>query len=246
MENADTRNLAIIGIDPAPRKGLCVWGAKGFELKVPALQSREWLRQQMARQHSLLVAWDAPVSFDRSVSFSDRPVDKALRAFISEHVKSNEIENKAVSVLTFSGCQHWAITCEVLRTPFGQDAAAAVLPKVPVEIKQGLNVVEVHPAVTLALWWMDKKLAKPMPRYKGSPEACAAIARALDLPTEASRDDDILDAYVAYRMAVDFVNGSAIWVGTPVVGGYVLPLTADRQWGLQERVQRALGDFRKP
>jgi len=67
-----------------------------------------------------------------------------------------------------------------------------------------------------------------MPRYKGSyskrgPETIAANLATLQIPNEAATSDDHLDAWVAWRLASDFLEGSATMVGTPAEGAYLLP-----------------------
>jgi len=37
-------------------------------------------------------------------------------------------------------------------------------------------------------------------------------------------DDDHLDAWVAWKMGVDFVAGKAAWFGSASAGGYVVPV----------------------
>ena len=88
--------------------------------------------------------------------------------------------------------------------------------------------IEVHPAVTLAVWWLSQEGVSTMRRDKGgSDEAAAArkdIAGAIgNVPQAALASDDALDAWAAWRMGRDFLTGQAEWVGDPVRGGYVLP-----------------------
>jgi len=244
MDDDRDPRLLVLGVDPAPGKGLCVWGPGGLEAPVPALQSREWLRGRTQGYAQVLVAWDAPVSFDSSLSLSDRPVDKAVRAFISEQVAKNMLHRGAVSVRPFSGCPHWTITCEVLGLPFSREGESAQVLAEPHGLANGLNVVEVHPAVTLAIWWLEANLGRPMPRYKQDEAACSRIAGALGLPLPEGELDDALDALVSQRMGTDFMAGRAIWVGSPLMGGYVLPRSALDRWQLGERVQQALRQVR--
>jgi hypothetical protein len=72
-----------------------------------------------------------------------------------------------------------------------------------------------------------------MPRYKGSASECGKIVDKLSpfleqigagpVPPDARLSDDNLDAWVAWRMGMDFLSGNAVWCGSPKQGGYVLP-----------------------
>jgi hypothetical protein len=44
----------------------------------------------------------------------------------------------------------------------------------------------------------------------------------LEIPDTAGRDDDHLDAWVAWKMADQFLRGKADWLGSPAAGGYVV------------------------
>ena len=138
-------------------------------------------------------------------------------------VTENHLAKGAVSVLPFAGCPHWAITCATLGLPFVSESAPRTwkLVERPDEITSP-SVIEVHPAVALALMWVERNVPTPMPRYKGDPDACAAIATALELPAEAGEDDDMLDAFIAYQLAVAFREDRASWLGHPAHGGYVV------------------------
>ncbi len=108
----------------------------------------------------------------------------------------------------------------------------------------GTWVLEVHPAVALAVWWADlQNVTHPMPRYKNNTEACRQIAMTLGfhgLTQLDQLDDDILDSYVAWRLGRQFLTGESIWIGNPHIGGYVLPKIAEDKWSLQTKVQKSI------
>lgn len=225
----------VVGIDPAPAKAAAIVFGSGVDTSTRDTSS--WLDEQRRSHQRVLVAWDAPISFSPAFGYSDRPIDKAIRAFLATQVQANRLAKAAVSALPFSGCPHWAITCGVLGRPFGAGAGSEY--RVPATKSDlagaGAYVIEVHPAVTLGLWWMAENPGKPMLRYKpggGLPgsdvrrnlEALAPLAsRRTGLPDRFFETDDLLDASVAWTMARQFVSGDAIWVGAPDHGGYVLP-----------------------
>jgi predicted nuclease with RNAse H fold len=215
--------ILTIGIDPAPAKPAVEWSADGKrEIAARDLPAR--METLAATGAPTLVGWDAPLSFETS-RFSHRTIDALAGRWMRRQVKEGRLAKGAVSVLPFVGCPHWAITCEALGIPFRSSSRAHPAWKLvasPDEI-DGACVIEVHPAVALAVRWVASGAADPMPVYKRDPEACARIAARLGIPSESATDDDTLDAYVAYELTVVFARGTARWVGNPASGGYVLP-----------------------
>ena len=212
------------GVDPAPSKKTAIWSAGGLE-RVQAAKTPERFAQ-IAAAGPVLVAWDAPLSFASS-HYSDRAVDRATRKWVKEQIAEGRLAKGAVSVLPFAGCPHWAITCATLGMPFASPSARHTwkLVERPDDITSP-SVIEVHPAVALALMWVERRVPTPMPRYKGDADACAAIAKALELPWNEGDDDDALDALVAYQLAVAFRENRARWLGNPANGGYVVMRSA--------------------
>lgn len=237
MPQGDTRTLAstsareveILGIDPAPSKKTVVWW-QGAAQSLSSAEVREFVEDRL-KASAVLIAWDAPLTFDPAHGFSDRPVDREARRWIKRKVQQNRVEPGAVSVLPFTGCSHWAISCHVLGRPFGSPpdglevAPATYLPPTP-----GCGfVVEVHPAVALAILWLEKYAHKPFPRYKGGRQfanQCERIAQNLGFPEKAGTCDDALDAYMAWWLADRFTRGEAFFFGESHSGGYLLPRLA--------------------
>jgi len=219
----------IVGIDPAPTKPAvtCTDGTDFQEIAASDLAA--CVSDLLKKNNRVLIAWDAPLSFDPKNGYSDRPVDRKVRAWVK--AQGERISPKAVSVLPFSGCSHWAISCGVLGMPFGEGPAGLQLAQRPQDGDK--LVVEVHPAVTLALWWVAHVEGEPMPKYKGvkkgemetAIEAIRSRLSEIGIPDQAGKNDDYLDAWVAWKMGRDFVDGRAAWVGSPDEGGYVLPAT---------------------
>lgn len=209
----------VIGIDPAPSKA-CVAYSEGVWDEIAPSALRAYVADAIAASQSTLVAWDAPLSYDRA-NQSDRVIDKAARRWVKRQVNAGRFDPKAVHALPFSGVPHWAVTCDALGLPFcfppGGLQLASTVPS------DGPAAIEVHPAVALGAWWIEAKCSEPMPRYKQDPVACARIASVLDFPSGASASDDTLDAYVAHRLGELFLVGDALWVGSPRIGGYVMP-----------------------
>ncbi len=104
--------------------------------------------------------------------------------------------------------------------------------------------MEVHPAVALAVWWAEREdVPFPMPRYKNDVEACRQIATTLgfhELARLDLLDDDVLDSFVACRLGRQFLTGESVWIGDPLIGGYLLPKNAEHKWSLQSKVQESM------
>jgi predicted nuclease with RNAse H fold len=220
----------VVGIDPAPSKAsiACIDGGR-FQAVEPA-DLRSFVRRLLAEHDQVLLAWDAPLSFDPASGFSDRPVDREIRAWVRKEVANGFLRKGAVSVLPFCGCPHWAISCAALGMPFGHAPSGLKLATTPEDGKK--LVIEVHPAVSLARWWVSQRVPEPMPRYKrGRGIGATGVRAALDLirsrlpqiAEEAIVDDDHLDAWLAWKMGDGFLRGETQWVGSPREGGYVLP-----------------------
>lgn len=212
----------LIGLDPAPKKASVIW-CNGEAHRVPAHELRHELTKLIEGRDSVWLAWDAPLSFDPNVSFYERAVDRAAKAWVSKQAPE-VLQPTAVAAQPFAGCSHWAISCHVLGYPFGQELRLFELSS-DRPTDKGRFVFEVHPSVSLALLWRDHGCGTPLPRYKRSPKACRAIATALSFPDAAATNDDMLDAYVAFLMLDMLRNGTARCVGSPRGGSYLLPVT---------------------
>ena len=55
-------------------------------------------------------------------------------------------------------------------------------------------------------------------------------------------DDDILDTYVAHRLAIQFMSGESRWIGGVPHGGFILPKSAEDKWKLQMKFQEHIAD----
>lgn len=216
------KHYRVIGIDPAPTKPAVLYDGTVFRSVMPP-QIRKDIIDTAEGCSSLLIAWDAPLSF-ADTNFSDRSVDKAVRAWIKKQVAKKRFSAKAISARPFSQLAHWAISCFTLGLPFGRPPLGlTLLPSVPTQEQIGLFAVEVHPAVAMGAKWISLKFSDPFPCYKNNPTACAEIAQRLDFPKDAGKNDDNLDAYVAYWLGQLFLSGKASWLGNPATGGYVMP-----------------------
>lgn len=226
----------VLGIDPAPSKETWIYTDESTFLAKRPGDLSDYLREELRTHGDMLISWDAPLSFDPSKGFSDRPVDKLVRSAVKGHPK---IEPSAVNSLPFSGCPHWAISSHVLGYPIGPAKLGLRLVESPAP---GRCLVEVHPAVALAVWWILFDCAGEFPKYKGLKGGRAArravLSRIADGlaqldPPESVRDsDDHLDAWVAWKLGHSFLAGDAELLGSVEAGSYLLPRGAQDALGL--------------
>ena len=157
-------NWDVLGVDPAPSKQTVVFDGTAFR-KWRASEVVGEVRRARKGSRSLLIAWDAPMSFSPARGFSDRAVDKGTRAWLKEAFGAS----CGVNALPFSQCPHWAITSAALGVPTGDGFASRVVR--PAATLTGTFAIEVHPAVTLAWWWFTANkasscLVRCLPRVK--------------------------------------------------------------------------------
>lgn len=247
-----TTKLRILGIDPAPGKGLIVFdpnppdGAHHF--RVAPERAHRWFQEQRDAG-PLLIGWDAPIFADFSIGYTARPIE----AFLKDKLGA------AVSVLGFSGCPHWTISLDVLGRPvpewfkFERDTRLPLL--LPGAAVEEGGVMETHPAVALAVL-VHGELEKYKGDTVGVVEArcreihtslAPSIAKRLDIewtplpPKKPSGTDwdDLLDAQVSYVCVEAAAQAQAILLGDKN-GGFVVPKTERA-----EQLQREFEAWRK-
>jgi len=213
-----------IGIDPASGKETYIWMDSKC-VAVKAQNVRSYLEKILSRQaNKFVIAWDAPIAFSET-SYSDRAIDKNVRRYLKQMIEQGILEKKAVNALPFSGLSHWVISCKALGVPFGE-----LLPQCEIAKNKSYfesdkhQIIEVHPAVSMAFMWRDMEMNVPFPIYKNSRVARELIIEKLGFPYECSTSDDKLDAYVAHQMALGYINGNALYPNDPLDGSYVLPI----------------------
>lgn len=109
----------------------------------------------------------------------------------------------------------------------------------------GRRLAEVHPAVALAVWWILLDCPGMLPKYKsikqgGRAAQLAALATVadglarLEPPEQIRRNDDCLDAWIAWKLGQGLLSGAAELVGSVAAGGYLLPVGARDALGLSQ------------
>ncbi len=202
--------LRVIGIDPAPSKGLHVYdecGYRHYPVRSNGTNKSDtaaMFMDELARTENVLICWDAPLTGPPEAIVHKPRTDTAAgavfegnsnvnvysrRAMEAFYAKKGENKPpKGISVLPYAGCPHWTISRALLGLPrVGRwDCAADSLPFTlitsndPPE-KPGRYVVEVHPALALWYWLKDSPGAPASWRYNGQ-------SRNGDTPKETLRD----------------------------------------------------------
>jgi hypothetical protein len=199
----------------------------------------------------LVVTWDAPLRLDRGAvagtrDYASRLVDNAVASWKKSKQTTSPplLGPGAVGVANAASCPHNLLTQHVWGLPVGEvpeHGAHLVLPgQTFTTVSASCMLAEVHPAVALAAWWVGQGKSDPMPRYKderkGAREGLCAVAEFLGLPVKhpslytdimkeggSGQPDDRLDAWIAWRLAHEWTQGTAHPVGAPDGGSYLLP-----------------------
>ena len=258
---SEHEGMRVIGIDPASGKGLdryergTHWGQR-----IRPGDARAWVRSQLSADAPPLFTWDAPISFDAKFGLTERPLeasDSPMQKWLARQCADGKLAHRAVFVGGFAGLSHWAISCECLGMPFGDTPDGLRIAGTVEQMRSSSGgqgfVIEVHPAVSMAVWWVALDCRGPFPRYKGNSGKGAAqhnrdaqriiwdelgTRGLVEEGTPVPASDDQLDAWVSWRMGVDFLVGKACWVGNPSVGGFVLPLAAEERFGLRTAMEK--------
>lgn len=245
------RPTRVVGIDPGPAKGLHCFDASGW--KHVALDGSRSYIQELTREDSVLVCWDAPLtgptrdgllpgSKPRKKDFTQHPID----AFFGRK-DWNFKAPKGISVLPYSGCSHWTISRSLLGLPrVGPYDQAEDLPfqlchgdSIP---GPGVHIVEVHPALALWLWCTNEQHVDNW-QYKADVGICRKLLGCLldQIWVDSARQslalvqkiidqqergfDDVLDACIAYVLGDLWLrnSGGVILLGNLDTGAMLLP-----------------------
>lgn len=239
--------MKIIGIDPAPAKGLDVFD--GNDRRFPLAEAHGFIRR-LREADDVLVCWDAPLTGPGAIvaeggapsgsAFSQRPIEQ----FFSRSRHGFKVP-PGVSVLGYSGCPHWTISRSFLGYPRvgPYDVPERDLPFRLVATNSapqfGRWVVEVHPAVAIWLWCRGEREPGAPWKYKGQADLVAEIWEHLvDLAPFANIftgssltapiSDDQLDARVAYALGRLWLEAphEVVLLGDLDAGTFLLPQVA--------------------
>lgn len=210
--------MRVIGIDPAPVKGLQVFD--GGDHKVALPDSRSFV-QRLWEHDDVLICWDAPLTGPSTTvvqggeaagsAFSQR----AIESFFSRAATGFKTP-PGISVRGYSGCPHWALSRSLIGLPKTGPFDVADIPfklaqdELP-RPTRGRHVAEVHPAVALWLWCRNARDGADSWDYKKSPGVLMELwSLLLDIPDVAQvlapvrhqppTSDDEFDARIAYAL----------------------------------------------
>lgn len=236
--------MQVIGIDPAPTKGLDVFD--GRDHRFPLAEGHRFI-VDLRKGENVLICWDAPLTGPGSAvlvggepsgsAFSQRPIEQ----FFSRHRHGFKVPS-GISVLGYSGCSHWTISRSFLGYPRvgPYDAPEDVLPfrllitnSAP---QRGRWVVEVHPAVAIWLWCREMRGPDADWKYKGHASLVTEIwEHLIAVPAFAKIfignarvapvSDDQLDARVAYALGRLWLEASdeVVLLGDLNAGTFLIP-----------------------
>jgi len=239
--------MKVIGIDPAPRKGLSVFDGADHEVKI---EDAVATLADLAVDDCRLVCWDAPLTGPPSSvvggaaaagpAFSQRPIE----SFFSRKCTGFRTP-KGIAVLPFSGCSHWALTRCLLGLPrvgrFDMPVESLPFQLATCDDERpvcGRHVVEVHPAVALWLWCREGRSATASCHYKNKKDRAVLLElweRLLEVPAVAAvlfevrdiapKSDDQLDARVAYALGRLWLDDqhSVVLLGNADTGAFLVP-----------------------
>ena len=244
--------MKVIGIDPAPVKGLQTFN--GSKDSPYALAEMRVFLKQLSQNEPVLVCWDSPLTGPTNDvvkgglpsvhAFYRRPIEH----FFNGKKSSDWNAPTGIAVKPYAECPHWALSRSLLGLPrvSSHDKKAGlpfrlVVKDTPPE--SGRCVVEVHPALAIWLWCRDKHNGSWV--YKGGNnkqekmEAIKVRQRLWKIIFEkeelqelieeqqllALKSDDELDARVAYFLGRLWLkkNKSVILLGKAELGTFLLP-----------------------
>ena len=237
--------MDVIGIDPAPKRGLQVFD--GEDHGIPLQDAQAYL-EMLAGAVDILVTWDAPLLGPRTcVVAGESPegsdlTQRPIESFFSR-AATGFATPPGISVQGYAGCQHWTISRCLLGLPrvgpFDMPAEALpfrLIARDDCRPVVGRNIVEVHPAVATWLWCRKLRPKGSSWYYKSEDETRLELWQLLmartplgevvttwhyhSLPT-----DDELDARVAYGLGRLWLAGSdeVVLLGDEDCGAFLVP-----------------------
>jgi len=215
------QNIKVIGIDPAPSKKNTIFDGKEFYQK-DCNELKKYLEEIKFEKGNVLICWDAPLSFDEE---SGKFYIRKIESFFARQKLP-----KGISVLGYARCPHWAISQYLLGYPKISNFEKDFNP--PFELifdKENIrkSVTEVHPAVAIWLLLKDKKEWKNEKwEYKKDNTILEKVKNTLTIGDEIKsniKTDDYLDAYIAWKLGRDWIDGKGDILGDNSTGSFLLP-----------------------
>ncbi len=225
--------MKVIGVDPAPKKAATLFDGTTWE-SVPAHKLPAKVAELAAGEvGGIILCWDAPLTSGKvgvDGCFYERRIERFFQT-APEYTTP-----KGISVRSYVGCPHWAVTQASLGFPrlttprsSSEESVFTLCSEGTAPEKAGNFVVEVHPAVAIWLWcrashsngpWEYKKDLSVLTTLWSLVKAIAAA----DKPPRDPNNDDEFDAYVAYLLGKRWLEKSGVvLLGNADSGSFLLP-----------------------
>jgi len=173
------KQTIVVGVDPAPSKGLCVYAfdprasnPKGKQVKnsgfAPyynntSLADFQRVLNTLAKDRCVLICWDAPLTMPGN--FTERKIEtlfKPRKPKDKDTEQWEKLKSGMASVQGAAQCSHWCITQKTLGYPSFDNMQLSVGdPSIKVNLifkksdiqdqENGLYLTEVHPALALQI-----------------------------------------------------------------------------------------------
>jgi len=250
--------MKVIGIDPAPVKGLHVFD--GHDRHIPLPESRSFI-DELKTNWDVLVCWDAPLTGPpfsiigggeaRGSAFSQRPIE----SFFSRQ-RTGFKTPKGISVRGYSGCPHWALSRSLIGLPktgpYDKDTLPfQLLSHESQRPLRGRHIVEVHPALALWLWCREGRGDRQSWDYKRDVSVRGQLwNQLLQIPAVsevlsstcpvAPATDDEFDARVAFALGYLWLHdpSSVVLLGSLDTGTFLLPRLEGLEKGFTQEMAR--------
>jgi len=257
--------MNVVGIDPAPRKGLQVFSGDGRDSSVEVGGARSYVEELHKSQSDVLVCWDAPLTGPSSdvlksceaqgADFTKRPLEKF---FSTGEFKAP----KGISVLGYGQCPHWTISRSLIGLPqVGPFDQVEGLPFTLLTAGQppirGRYIVEVHPALALWLWCKKGRTKDADWEYKKNPSTRSSLWNELTRVVEQKKNyvdfqkwqapnaevpnDDMMDARVAWLLGRLWLANQrdVVLLGNADIGAILVPRVERLEDAFQEFLSRS-------
>ncbi len=233
------KEITVIGIDPAPSRDSTIFDGKYFDQKCYK-KLHEYINDLKQSKSKILICWDAPLSFGIGNCTDEKAsplYQRKIEYFFSR--KNGKKTPTGISVRGYAGCPHWTISQYILGYPkIGAFDQKFNPPFNLIFDKNKItkSVTEVHPAVAIWFWCINKKAKLNNWNYKKDSSTFKKILEILVSKEIISQEvkkkienDDQLDAYIAWKLGDEWIknNRNVEILGDNNTGSFLLPFNEE-------------------